>query len=71
MSRANQDEVVKNKTELKRGEEGQELTFEPGFGAQDNVLEDDETLTDLGGVSEKAIRDDLLEEKLGNKAHLD
>ena len=71
MSRANQDEVVKNKTELKRGEEGQELTFEHGFGAQDNVLEDDETLTDLGGVSEKAIRDDLLEEKLGNKAHLD
>ena len=71
MSRANQDEVVEKKTKLKRGKEGQELTFEYGFSAQDNVLEDDETLTDLGGVSEKAIRDGLLEEKLGNKAHSD
>ncbi|CAN5899746.1 hypothetical protein BH24DEI2_BH24DEI2_12980 [soil metagenome] len=40
-----------------------ELTFEHGYGAQDNVLEDDETLADVAGVSEKEVREDLLGER--------
>lgn len=36
-----------------------ELTFESGYGAQDKVLEEDETLEDVAGVSEADIREDI------------
>ena len=38
-----------------------ELTFESGYGAQDKVLEDNETLEDVAGVSEEDIREDMRE----------
>ncbi len=38
-----------------------ELTFESGYGAQDKVLENDETLEDVAGVSEEDIREDMRE----------
>ena len=38
-----------------------ELTFESGYGAQDNVLQNDETLEDVAGVSEEDIRKDVRE----------
>ena len=36
-----------------------ELTFESGYGAQDKVLKNDETLEEVAGVSEEAIRKDV------------
>lgn len=40
-----------------------ELTFESGYGAQDKVLEGDETLEDVAGVSEADIREDVKPDK--------
>ncbi len=45
----------------RRQDDDRELTFESGYGAQDKVLEDDETLEDVAGVSEEDIREDLRE----------
>ena len=42
-----------------RQDDDQELTFESGYGAKDNVLKDDETLEDVAGVSEEDIRNDV------------
>ena len=36
-----------------------ELTFESGYGAQDKVLKDGESLEDVAGVSEEDIRKDM------------
>ena len=38
-----------------------ELTFESGYGAQDKVLKEGETLEDVAGVSEEDIRKDVQE----------
>ena len=58
-----------NKTGGSAQEDDKELTFERGFGAQDKVVKDGETLADLGGVSEADIRKDLLKEKLEDEKH--
>ena len=42
-------------------DDDRELTFESGYGAQDKVLEDNETLEDVAGVSEEDIREDIRE----------
>ena len=38
-----------------------ELTFESGYGAQDEVLKEDKTLEEVAGVSEEDIRKDVQE----------
>ena len=43
----------------RRANNDQELTFESGYGAQDKVLQDGETLEEVAGVSEEDVRDDL------------
>ena len=40
-------------------EDDHELTFEHGYGAQEEVLSG-ETLADVAGVTEKDVRDDVL-----------
>lgn len=49
-------------------EDEQELTFEHGYGAQDDVLSGDESLEDIAGVSEKDVHDDLLGEQPTDEA---
>lgn len=44
-------------------EDAHELTFERGYGAQDHVLGEGETLADVAGVSEEDVREDLLGER--------
>lgn len=55
------DETEKNTDEVR--ENDQELTFEHGYGAQEGVLSDDESLEDVAGVNEKDIENDLLREQ--------
>ncbi len=42
-------------------EDARELTFEHGYGAQEEVVTDDEALEDVAGVSEEDVREDLLD----------
>ena len=48
-----------------------ELTFESGYGAQDKVLQEDETLEDVAGVSEEDIRKDVRETQEESEADSD
>ena len=43
----------------KTDQDEQELTFESGYGAQDKVLGEDESLEDVASVSEADVRQDL------------
>ena len=48
-----------DKTKPAEQRDDHELTFESGYGAQDEVLKGDETLEDVAGVSEEEVRKDL------------
>ena len=50
-----------------------ELTFESGYGAQDEVLKNDETLEEVAGVSEEDIRKDVreMQEESGDEGKSD
>ena len=41
-------------------ENGHELTFEHGHGAQERVVPDEKDLADVAGVTEADVREDLL-----------
>jgi len=62
------DKKTSEETERKAGEDDQELTFEHGYGAQEGVLSEDESVEDVAGVSEKDIENDLLGERHADEA---
>ena len=47
-----------------QGDDNHELTFESGYGAQDKVLKEGETLEDVAGVSEEDVRKDVRETQI-------